>query len=390
MTHLVHRKERVLQHVARALKAERTERDRRVGIQLTDGSFSLVLELENLRQSVVELRTLLATQEPKIREQMRSEWQTRVDALENDLQLVRNQFSSYKAETTTSLIAGLHDVRSEAMAAMTNQSTPFDIKRTVLVAASHDRELAQAGQQADQLKIMMLRMKSMFDIKEKKLRTQYEAELQAARVKLQQTSRLWVQVSDFEKREKVLVEEVKVGRSLLESAHIRIAQLEAQVDFQMEQATRARVEGKKSHAPSAPSGQAGPRSSPSSAALPMHGVSTPAPAHAPSPMPSSSAAPPAPSSIVKERVWLQQLESAEGREKLLKKTLAEEQRARNGLEQRIAQLEGVVSDALKIQQDVEERRHVYVPGGEEGKFRVLSDGGECGEWGAVHLLQFNW
>jgi hypothetical protein len=50
ITHHIHRKERALQHVKRALHTERVERERRVGIQLTDGQFALLTELENLRQ----------------------------------------------------------------------------------------------------------------------------------------------------------------------------------------------------------------------------------------------------------------------------------------------------------------------------------------------------
>jgi hypothetical protein len=44
--------------------------DQRVGIQITDAQFSLVLELENLRQALRELRLDFDTQEPRLQEQV--------------------------------------------------------------------------------------------------------------------------------------------------------------------------------------------------------------------------------------------------------------------------------------------------------------------------------
>jgi hypothetical protein len=91
--------------------------------------------------------------------------------------------------------------------------------------------LCQASARADELQVLLLRSKAMFDIKEKKLRAAHEAQLHELKTKLAASTKVWSAVGELEKKEQTLMQSLKETRIQLEDAQHKVAYQERHIDF---------------------------------------------------------------------------------------------------------------------------------------------------------------
>ena len=141
----------------------------------------------------------------------------------------KNQFEVYRSNTANMFLNGLSEVRKEALNAITEHSFDNKVKQNSL--NSQESDVANAEKKAEQLRLMMLKMKTVFDVKEKKWKEEYENSVIDYKLKMNDNDKLRIFLNESEIKNLKLVDEAKNLKIDLEDAQVKILSLEKQVEF---------------------------------------------------------------------------------------------------------------------------------------------------------------
>eukprot|EP00474_Spongospora_subterranea_P002229 CRZ02687.1 hypothetical protein [Spongospora subterranea] len=174
-----------------------------------DSHFSTVLELEHLKNMEKRVKQRLEAMETTIREQVEREFQREIASLKAQLLMKESRFNQYKADLKKQISTGIHDVRRQAMLGVVDSKRiPFQTKRQALEEIRRFTEESSVAQDFEEMQRTMMRMKTLFEMKEITLQSRLDGQIRNAHEKTVEARELSETLERSQQREKVLVDQL--------------------------------------------------------------------------------------------------------------------------------------------------------------------------------------
>lgn len=193
----------------RALKDERDNAEWKISRGVIDAHFSAILELEQLRHRERRVRERIAEMASQVREQVQTEFQNEIRSLKAQLVLVESKFRLYKSDLKKQVASGIGDVRRQALLGVVDSKrVPFQTKRATLEVVRAFTEEAASKAERVEMQRAMLRMKTLFEMKEVTLQARIDAQIKKSNEKAVEARELFEALEQARAREKILLKQL--------------------------------------------------------------------------------------------------------------------------------------------------------------------------------------
>ncbi|KAJ3020639.1 hypothetical protein HKX48_000485 [Thoreauomyces humboldtii] len=217
MLDMIKNGERLVKFLAQE-KRELTESYKRdvrlVAFQL---SSDLHAELASTSVELADLRKQRRTDERRIRNRILDEYDDLVQELVMEINVLRNRFSEYRVNTFQEVMSIMSEAKKEELhVVLNNAEMPVNMKESARWMIKHEEEAQALRQENHELKMTLLKVRSMYIIKEQALRSMYEKKTR----KLSEGSKtaeekLWDSYREAEARESTLRKQLSKAQKTL-------------------------------------------------------------------------------------------------------------------------------------------------------------------------------
>ncbi|KAJ3155281.1 hypothetical protein HDU86_004371 [Geranomyces michiganensis] len=217
MLDMIKNGERLVKFLAQEKKEllESYKRDvRLVAFQL---SSDLHAEFASTSVELADLRKQRRTDERRIRNRILDEYDDLVQELVMEINVLRNRFSEYRVNTFQEVMSIMSEAKKEELhVVLNNEEMPSSMKESARWMIKHEEEAQTLRQENHELKMTLLKVRSMYIIKEQSLRSVYEKKTR----KLSEGSKtaeekLWDSYREAEARESTLRKQLTKAQKTL-------------------------------------------------------------------------------------------------------------------------------------------------------------------------------
>ncbi|KAJ3140712.1 hypothetical protein HDU90_008015 [Geranomyces variabilis] len=217
MLDMIKNGERLVKFLAQEKKEllESYKRDvRLVAFQL---SSDLHAEFASTTVELADLRKQRRTDERRIRNRILDEYDDLVQELVMEINVLRNRFSEYRVNTFQEVMSIMSEAKKEELhVVLNNEEMPSSMKESARWMIKHEEEAQALRQENHELKMTLLKVRSMYIIKEQSLRSVYEKKTR----KLSEGSKnaeekLWDSYREAEARESTLRKQLTKAQKTL-------------------------------------------------------------------------------------------------------------------------------------------------------------------------------
>ncbi|KAI8912985.1 hypothetical protein DFJ77DRAFT_63797 [Powellomyces hirtus] len=217
MLDMIKNGERLVKFLAQEKKelSESYKRDvRLVAFQL---SSDLHAEFASTSVELADLRKQRRTDERRIRNRILDEYDDLVQELVMEINVLRNRFSEYRVNTFQEVMSIMSEAKKDELhVVLNNEEMPANMKESARWMIKHEEKTQALRQENHELKMTLLKVRSMYIIKEQSLRSIYEKKTR----KLSEGSKsaeekLWDSYREAEARESTLRKQLTKAQKAL-------------------------------------------------------------------------------------------------------------------------------------------------------------------------------
>ncbi|KAJ3291858.1 hypothetical protein HK104_005749 [Borealophlyctis nickersoniae] len=206
LAEMVRNGERLVKFLAQEKKDMIENYKRDVRLSTSSLMSSLYTELSTISVDLNDLRKSRRIDEKKLRLRIIDEYDDLVNQLVSEINVLRNRFSEYRINTVNEVLGIMTGVkREELMAVVANREIPGGMRDRMRVLVEADDALADLRGENHELKMTLLKVRSMFVMKELALRSMYEKQARKfTEDNKRAEEKLWDSYRDAEAREQAL------------------------------------------------------------------------------------------------------------------------------------------------------------------------------------------
>ncbi|RKO94360.1 hypothetical protein BDK51DRAFT_14745, partial [Blyttiomyces helicus] len=218
-------------------------------------TWDLSSNLSSISVELNELRKVRRVDERKIRTRIISEYEDLVRELVMEVNMLRNRFSEYRMNTVHEVMNIMSETKREELGILVeNREIPAGLKASALEMIKNDEAISSLRAENHELNMTLLKVRSMFFMKEQALRSMYEKKTQTLMTDSKRAEeKLWDSYRDAEARERALRRELSRVQKALATIEVSndILQRQVKEEVNKDRATSAARR-------SAPAGSFGP------------------------------------------------------------------------------------------------------------------------------------
>ncbi|KAJ3193176.1 hypothetical protein HK101_005301 [Irineochytrium annulatum] len=159
---------------------ENFSRDVRLGV--AHGISDIYTELAALSVEVNDLRKTRRVEERKLRNRIIDEYDDMVSELVTENHVIRNRFNEYRTNTVHEVMGIISETKKEEFHQLAiNSEMPDALRRAAEQSVKAEEEIWSMKDDIHELNMTLLKIKSMYTLKEQSLRSSYDKKLQKAR-----------------------------------------------------------------------------------------------------------------------------------------------------------------------------------------------------------------
>ncbi|KAJ3033498.1 hypothetical protein HDV00_006314 [Rhizophlyctis rosea] len=252
MLDLVSYGEKLVRYMAQERKdlMENYKRDVRLTATLLTATF--FSDLTTISSELNDLRKQRRIDEKKIRNRIIDDYDDLVHELVSEINVLRARFSEHRISTAQEVMEILSEVKKEAlMTVAQNRELPEEMRRVAVEGGKREEELTEWKEDNHELKMTLLKLRSMFNLKEHGQRSISDKQIRKfTEDNKRAEEKLWDSYRDAEAREGALRKQlIKAQKSLAaketENENL-LKQLKEEQNRQFDPKSRARSAGGRS------------------------------------------------------------------------------------------------------------------------------------------------
>ncbi|KAJ3107131.1 hypothetical protein HDU97_004824 [Phlyctochytrium planicorne] len=203
---LIRNAERTIQLLMRDRKELLENFSRDVRLASAHSISDIYAELASLSVEVNELRKTRRVEERKLRNRIIDEYDEMVSELVIENHVIRNRFNEYRTSTVHEVMGIISETKKEELQQLArSQEIPDALRKAAEKSIKHEEVTSVMKNDIHELNMTLLKVRSMFTLKEQSLRSSYEKKMR----KLSEDSRiaeekLWDSYREAESRERAL------------------------------------------------------------------------------------------------------------------------------------------------------------------------------------------
>ncbi|KNC95831.1 uncharacterized protein SPPG_09577 [Spizellomyces punctatus DAOM BR117] len=166
---------------------------------------------------LTELRKHRRIDERKIRNRILDEYDDLVQELVMEINVLRNRFSEYRVNTFQEVMNIMGEAKKEELQVVVdNREMPQNMKDSARWMIKHEEEAQDLRQENHELKMTLLKVRSMYVIKEQSLRSMYEKKTRKLTEENKAAEeKLWDSYREAEARERILRKQLTKAQKML-------------------------------------------------------------------------------------------------------------------------------------------------------------------------------
>jgi hypothetical protein len=178
LTHLLYLQERDMQYKEAVREREHQSMARRIDVAVKDECYALLFRMDDLERKLQASQTEVAEMERTVRERLKVEFEELVKDLQQQLTLVRAQFTEYREQLQQDMKSNLQEIKKEAMMKVVKSSSaPIELKRMTLKMAHTEDTIEDLTIENSELKRALLKVRTMNSIKDMSIKKSYDKRL---------------------------------------------------------------------------------------------------------------------------------------------------------------------------------------------------------------------
>ncbi|KAI8821098.1 uncharacterized protein EV422DRAFT_53275 [Fimicolochytrium jonesii] len=211
--------EKLVKHLVQEKKEWMETYKRDVRVSAFQLSSELHTELASTSVELADLRKQRRTDERRIRYRILDEYDDLVQELVMEINVLRNRFSEYRVNTFQEVMSIMSEAKKDELHVLIdNQEMPANMKDSAKWMIRHEEEAQALRQENHELKMTLLKVRSMFIIKEQALRSMYEKKTRKlAEGSKSAEEKLWDSYREAEVRESTLRRQLAKAQKTLSS-----------------------------------------------------------------------------------------------------------------------------------------------------------------------------
>ncbi|KAL2919593.1 hypothetical protein HK105_200505 [Polyrhizophydium stewartii] len=163
-------------------------------------------EMASMSVELNEMRKSRKIDERKLRNKIIDEYDDLVQELTKEIGVLRHRFREYQIGNLNDVMNIMAEAKKEQLIVMTqNEELPLGMREAAEAMIQHEEQLASLREQNHELKMTVLKIRSMFTMKEQALKCYYERKLRKlSDANKEAEEKLWDNYRDAEARERTL------------------------------------------------------------------------------------------------------------------------------------------------------------------------------------------
>ena len=159
LTHLLYLQERNMQYTEAVREREHQSMARRIDVAVKDNCFALLFRMDEVQRKLEDSQAAMAEMERSVRERLKVEFEDLVKDLQQQLTLVRAQFTEYREQLQQDMKSNLQEIKKEAMMKVVKSSSaPIELKRMTLKMAHTEDTIEDLTIENSELKRALLKV----------------------------------------------------------------------------------------------------------------------------------------------------------------------------------------------------------------------------------------
>ena len=178
LTHLLYLQERDMQYKEAVREREQQSMARRIEVSVKDECFALLFRMDDIQRKLECSQAEVADMDRAVRERLKVEFEELVKDLQQQLTLVRAQFTEYREQLQQDMKSNLQEIKKEAMMKVVKSaSAPIELKRMTLKMAHTEDTIEDLTIENSELKRALLKVRTMNSVKDMSIKKSYDKRL---------------------------------------------------------------------------------------------------------------------------------------------------------------------------------------------------------------------
>ncbi|KAJ3307179.1 hypothetical protein HDV03_002690 [Kappamyces sp. JEL0829] len=213
--------------------------DRNARFYANELAFDAYTAMSTMEVELAEARKNKKVDEKRIRSRILEEYDSLVDELVREISILRNRFREYQVSNFNEIVNIILESKTEHLLVMEkNENLTLSMRNAITTILKHDAEIKRYQEQNFELKMTILKIRSMFTMKEQGAKSFFQSKLRTLTALHKETeAKLWDSFREGEARERALRKQLS-----------RLLKAKSSVDIQNELLqSQLRAEQDKSH-----------------------------------------------------------------------------------------------------------------------------------------------
>ncbi|KAI9208786.1 uncharacterized protein BJ171DRAFT_487272 [Polychytrium aggregatum] len=213
-------RERLVHFLAQERKELIENYKRDVRLAASKLAWDSVANTASLAVELHELRKARRAEERKLRNRIIDEYDDLVNELVMEIHVLRNRFHEYRINTVHQVMGIMSEAKKEELAiVVNNHEIPKTMRNRAVVAIDHEDQMDQLRTENHELKMTLLKVRSMYTIKEQALRNSYDKKIRKfTEDNKNAEEKLWDSYREAEARERALRKQLTIVQKAQVSA----------------------------------------------------------------------------------------------------------------------------------------------------------------------------
>jgi hypothetical protein len=203
--------------------------DKVVNTQLSQKGNKLIYELDSVNRQLKELKNNYSAMETQLRESVRREFQTELTIAKEKLVEMQNHFKSFRDDMTSELTADVNEKRVDLLGKLSLNSTKRSSVNEIYRQEAKKVEETEA-KTISKLQYTIKLMKGLHLWNRANQRHKYDQQINELKEQLSSNQYLWDQLSESQRREALLKQELSYTQQALASAEKLCEKLQSQIE----------------------------------------------------------------------------------------------------------------------------------------------------------------
>jgi hypothetical protein len=198
--------EKIISQQAQEKREHAKTYDRDVRLMAHDLALDAYSAMASMEVELIEAKKNRKVDEKRIRNRILEEYDSLVDELVREIAILRNRFHEYQISNYNDIMNIISESKKEQLMTMkTDESLTVAMRNVISSILKHDEEIDQFRQQNYELKMTVLKIRSMFTMREQGAKSFYQGKVRKLTEFNKETeTRLWDSFRDAESRERAL------------------------------------------------------------------------------------------------------------------------------------------------------------------------------------------